>query len=144
MVSGAITENNGTLVTFQDRRLECWAEHFEARSNWTTETFQLPNIQPQPGGDADVGLPTLLEVEKAVSNPKRYKAAGPDILPPEVYKDRGRKLLIKVSKVLATSWESKVMPSDWSIYLIIPINKKGEKSCDKHGRTSLTLDFIVI
>ncbi|CAH8475061.1 unnamed protein product, partial [Schistosoma intercalatum] len=83
--------------------------------------------------------PTLAEVEKATVNLKRGKAAGPDGLVPEVFKDGGPILAIRLTNILAKIWELDVIPSDWSQSLIVPIYKRGSKSfCDNHRGIILT------
>ncbi|VDP70424.1 unnamed protein product [Schistosoma mattheei] len=70
---------------------------------------------------------------------KRGRAAGPDGLAPEIFKDGGPILAITLTNILTKIWESDVIPSDWSQSLIVPIYKKGSKSfCDNHRGISLT------
>ncbi|CAH8460292.1 unnamed protein product [Heterobilharzia americana] len=138
-VSEAVAEKDGSAIHSQGGRLKRWAEHFEKQFNWLPATIALPVIQSDPEWDIETGPPTLEEVEKAVDNLKRGRAAGPDGLPAEVYKDVGRVLLVRLTEVLGSIWESNTIPSDWSKSLIIPVFKKGEKSsCDNHRGISLT------
>ncbi|CAH8642658.1 unnamed protein product [Heterobilharzia americana] len=127
----------------RDRLVESWTEHFEAEFNWSPETPQFFSTWSEPEWNADVGPPTFLEIEKAVWNLKRCKVtAGPDSLPPEVFKDGGKKLLIRVTEVLNSVWESEGVPLDWSTSLIIPVFMlfvNGEKSSDDRSGVSLTI-----
>ncbi|CAH8528913.1 unnamed protein product [Heterobilharzia americana] len=89
--------------------------------------------------------------ECPVSNLKRRKPAGPHSLPHEIFKDGGRKFLLKATEVLGSVWQSEAVPSNWFNPLIIPVYKKEDKSSfDNQRRISLTntvskiLGFIVI
>ncbi|CAH8658448.1 unnamed protein product [Schistosoma rodhaini] len=138
-VSETISEKDGTLICSQPKRLERWAEHFKEQFSWPSATAQLPTIPRKPEWNIEVGPPTLLEVQKAIGNLKRGRAAGPDGLAPEVFKYGGPILAIRLTNILAKIWETDVIPSDWSQSLIVPIYKKGSKSsCDNHRGISLT------
>ncbi|CAH8510548.1 unnamed protein product [Heterobilharzia americana] len=123
-VSEAIAEKDGSAIHSQGRRLGRWAEHFEEQFNLPPATIALPAIQSDPEWDIETGPPTLEEVEKAVGNLKRGRAAGPDGLPAEVYKNGGRMLLVRLTVVLASIWESNTILSDWSKSLIVLVFKK--------------------
>ncbi|CAH8430348.1 unnamed protein product [Schistosoma haematobium] len=138
-VSEIISEKDDTLICSKSRRLERWAEHFREQFSWPSATLQLPPIPRQCEWNIEVGPPTLAEVQKAIVNLKRGRAAGPDGLAPEVFKDGGPILAIKLTNILAKIWELEFIPSDWSQSLIVPIYKKGSKSsCDNHRGISLT------
>ncbi|CAH8450567.1 unnamed protein product [Schistosoma margrebowiei] len=95
-------------------------------------------ISSQPEWQVNVG-PTLYEVGKAIGNLKRGRAAGPDRLTPDIFKDGGSVLAVRLTEVLDRIWELDVIPSDWSQSLIVPVYKKGQKySCDDHRGISLT------
>ncbi|VDO92211.1 unnamed protein product [Schistosoma margrebowiei] len=113
-VSPTISEKDDTLIRSQSRRLERWAEHF----SWPSATLQLPSIPRQCEWNIGVGPPTLAEVQKAIVNLKRGKTAGPDGLAPEVFKDGGPILAIRLTNILAKIWELDVIPSDWSQSLV--------------------------
>ncbi|TNN10329.1 polyprotein, partial [Schistosoma japonicum] len=126
-VSETISENDGIIIHSQSRRLDRWAEHFRDQFNWPSATLGLPTIPTHPEWQIDLTPPSLYEIEKAIGNLKRSRAAGPDRLTPNIFKDGGR------------IWELGVIPSDWSESLIVPIYKKGQKSsCDNHRGISLT------
>ncbi|CAH8485715.1 unnamed protein product [Schistosoma margrebowiei] len=138
-VSEIISEKDDTLICSQSRRLERWAEHFREQFSWPSATLQLPSIPREREWNIEVGPPTLAEVHKAIDNLKRGRAAGPDGLAPEVFKDGGPILAVRLTNILAKIWELDVIPSDWSQSLIVPIYKKGSKSsCDNHRGISLT------
>ncbi|CAH8445377.1 unnamed protein product [Heterobilharzia americana] len=135
-------EKDGSAIHSQGRRLGRWAEHFEEQFNWPPATIALPAIQSDPEWDIETGPPTLEEVEKAVGSLKRGRAAGPDGLPAEVYKNGGRVLLVRLTEVLASIWESNTIPSDWSKSLIIPVFKKGKKSSCNNYRGISVMNIV--
>nr|CAX83711.1 endonuclease-reverse transcriptase [Schistosoma japonicum] len=138
-ISETISEKDDTVICSQPRRLERWAEHFKEQFSWPSATLQLPSFSTQAKWNIEVGPPTLAEVQKAISNLKRRRAAGPDGLTPEVFKDGSPVLAIRLTSILAKVWELDKIPSDWSKSLIVPIYKKGPKSsCDNHRGISLT------
>ncbi|VDO91090.1 unnamed protein product, partial [Schistosoma curassoni] len=71
------------------KRLERWVEHFREQFSWPSATLQLPTIPRQCEWNIEVGPPTLAEAQKAIVDLKRGRAAGPDGLAPEVFKDCG-------------------------------------------------------
>ncbi|VDP89296.1 unnamed protein product, partial [Schistosoma mattheei] len=77
-VSEIISEKDGHIIHSQSRRLDRWAEHFRNQFNWPSATLRFPTIFSQPEWQVNVGLPSLYEVEKAMGNLKRGRAAGPD------------------------------------------------------------------
>ncbi|CAH8290911.1 unnamed protein product, partial [Schistosoma intercalatum] len=138
-VSETISEKDGHIIHSQSRRLDRWAEHFRDQFNWPSATLRLPTISSQPEWQVNVGPPSLYEVEKAIGNLKRGRAAGPDRFTPEIFKDGGPVLAVRLTEVLGRIWELDVIPSDWSQSLIVPVYKKGQKSsCDNHRGISLT------
>ncbi|CAH8536699.1 unnamed protein product [Schistosoma curassoni] len=138
-VSETISEKDGHIIHSQSRRLDRWAEHFRDQFNWPSATLRFPTISSQPEWQVNVSPPSLYEVEKAIGNLKRGRAAGPNRFTPEIFKDGGPVLAMRLTEVLDRIWELDVIPSDWSQSLIVPVYKKGQKSsCDNHRGISLT------
>ncbi|KAK4474313.1 hypothetical protein MN116_000398 [Schistosoma mekongi] len=138
-VSETISEKDGTLISSQSRRLERWAEHFKEQFSWPSATLKLPTISRQPEWKVHLGPLTLIEVEKAIANPRRGKASVSDGLSLEVFKDGGPTLTTRLTDILTKFWELDIIPSDWCRSLIVSVYKKGSKSsCDNHKGISLT------
>ncbi|KAK4474221.1 hypothetical protein MN116_000067 [Schistosoma mekongi] len=137
-VSETISEKDETLITSQSRRLERWAEHFKEQFSWPTATLKLPTILKQPEWKVNLGPPTLIEVEKAIANLRRGKAAGPDGLSPEVFRDGGPTLTTRLTDNLTNVWKHDIIPFDWCRLLIVPVYTKVSKSsCNNHRGISL-------
>ncbi|CAH8605126.1 unnamed protein product [Schistosoma mattheei] len=124
-VSETISEKDRHIIHCQSRRLDRWAEHFKGQFNWPSAILRFLTISSQPECEVNVSPPTLYEVEKAIRNLKRGRAAGPDRFIPEIFKDGGPVLAMRLTEVLGRIWELDVIPSDWSQSLIVPVYKKG-------------------
>ncbi|VDP69414.1 unnamed protein product [Schistosoma mattheei] len=88
-VSETISEKDGHIIHSQSRRLDRWAEHFRDQFNCPSATLRFPTISSRIEWQVDVSPPSLYEVEKAIGNLKRGRAAGPDRFTPEIFKDGG-------------------------------------------------------
>ncbi|KAH9596787.1 ATP-binding cassette sub- A member 3 [Schistosoma haematobium] len=104
-VSQTISEKDDTLICSQSSPLERWAEHFREQLSWSSATLQLPSIPGQCEWNIEVGPPNLAEVQKAIVNLKRGRAAGPDRFAPEVFKEGGSILAIRLTNILAKIWK---------------------------------------
>ncbi|VDP46250.1 unnamed protein product [Schistosoma margrebowiei] len=125
-VSETLSEKDGYIIHSQPRRLDRWAEYFRDQFNWPSATLWFPTISSQPEWQVNVSPPTLYKREKAMENLKRGRAAGPDRLTPEIFKDGGSALAVRLTEVLGKIRELDVIPSDWSQSLIVPAYKKGQ------------------
>ncbi|CAH8637076.1 unnamed protein product [Schistosoma rodhaini] len=113
-VGETISDKDGHIIQSQSRRLDRWREHFRDRFNWHSALLQLPMISSQPGWQVDVSPPTLNEVVKAIGNLKRGRAAGPNRFTPEIFKNDGSILAVRLTEFLGRIWELDVISSDWS------------------------------
>ena len=87
-VSEVIEEKDGSLISNQERRLERWAEHFQSHfSNCQQpQPDSHPNTLPVSVWTVSNELPTETEVRDAIKRLKLRRAAGPDDLPPVLFK----------------------------------------------------------
>ena len=137
-VSETINEKDGSLITSQERRLQRWAEHFEEQFNWSKNSVELIHGPPEAEWEVELGPPTFDEVDQALRALKRDKSAGPDGLPPALFKDGGDSLKIALTELLASVWKSESVPVEWCSSIIIPVFKKGSRtSCENHRGISL-------
>ena len=84
-------------------------------------------------------VPTLVEVQKAISQISSGKAPGADFIPAEIYKEGGPALANKLLTIIQLSWEQEHLPQDFKDASIIHLYKhKGNcQSCDNHRGISL-------
>ncbi|VDP83659.1 unnamed protein product [Schistosoma curassoni] len=109
-VSETISEKDGHIIHSESRRLDRWAEHFRDQFNWSSATLRFPTISNQHQYQVNVGPPTLDEVEKAIGNVKRGRAAGPDRFT-EIFRDGGPVLSVRLTEALGGIRELDVIPS---------------------------------
>ena len=85
------------MIHSQQRRLERWAEHFGEKFNQppATESLQKPS-EPEWIVNSDY----LTEVQREIANLKRDKAAGPDGIPPLLFKQGGELLTSNLTRLL--------------------------------------------
>ncbi|CAI2728789.1 unnamed protein product [Schistosoma spindalis] len=102
-VSETFSEKDDTHM-LPVQTLERWAEHFKEQFNWPSATLQLPTIPRYCEWNIKVDPPILSEVQKAIVNLKRGRADGPYELTPEVFKNGGAILAIRLTNILAKSW----------------------------------------
>ena len=83
--------------------------------------------------------PTEDEVTTAIEELQCGKAAGPDGIPPEVFKAGGPPLVEKLTEFLCMCWEDGCLPQDLKDARIVHLYKgKGDKSsCDNYRGISL-------
>ena len=71
-------------------------------------------------------VPTLSEVQAAVSVLKNYKTAGVCGISPEMIKYGGQDGLKMLHMLISNVWRKGAVPEDWRKALIVPLFKKGD------------------
>ncbi|KER26512.1 hypothetical protein T265_13976, partial [Opisthorchis viverrini] len=79
--------------------------------------------------EMDPQLVKLLRKYRTISDFRvnRHRAAGPDDLPPALFKDGGEVLSQQLSDLFACIWEKESVPDNWGESVIVPIFKKGAR-----------------
>lgn len=131
---GELLTDNGAI----DKR---WAEHFEQLLN-KASSIDPTAIEEIPIRPLHIELddrPTEAEVKEAIDDLQCGKAAGPDGIPPEIFKTGGDTLIEKLTEFLCTCWEDGCLPQDLKDARIVHLYKgKGDKSsCDNYRGISL-------
>ena len=133
--------DNSTLLTDKTEILSRWADHFNSllnkRSVICDNAFlDVPTLQTI--GDLDIA-PNCAEVTKALKQLSAGKAAGPDGIPPEVYKFGGAHMASALTKLFGAFWAKGAVPQDLKDASIIHLYKrKGNRAlCDNHRGISL-------
>ncbi|KAL8561524.1 hypothetical protein ACOMHN_057218 [Nucella lapillus] len=100
---------------------------------------QRLNIQSRPLQMELDDPPTKDEVAGAIAQLQCGKSAGPDGIPPEVFKVGGQPLIQKFTEFLCMCWEDGCLPQDLKDARIVYLYKgKGDKSsCDNYRCISL-------
>ena len=80
-----------------------------------------------------------VEEEIATQRMKNGKAAGEDMVTPEMIKAGGRVLIGKITELFQAAWHEGWIPVDWQRNSIIPLHKKGDSSkCENYRAVCLT------
>ncbi|CAH8442995.1 unnamed protein product [Dicrocoelium dendriticum] len=137
-VSETICDESGQPIHNLSKRLERWAEHFEKQFN-RLELFDSSPASDRPApGTVLSDPPSRSEVKREIGLLKLNKAAGPNDLPPALFKFGGSALVEALHELLVKLWEHQTVPTDWSRSVIVPIFKGGSRSeCGNHGGISL-------
>jgi hypothetical protein len=73
--------------------------------------------------------PSALEVELAIEKLKSHRSPGIDQIPAKLIKAGGRTIHYAIHKLIMAIWnKEEELPEEWKESIIIPINKKGDKT----------------
>jgi hypothetical protein len=72
--------------------------------------------------------PSALEVEVAVGKLKRYEFPGVDQIPPELIQAGGETLRSEIHELIKLIWNKEELPHQWKESVVIPVDKKGDKT----------------
>ena len=138
-VSETIEETDGSLIVNQNRRMERWAEFYEDQfSRLSHAPVDTRTSCPQTISNVPMAPPCEGEVRCANKRSQRNKAAGPDELPPALFKDGGATLTTAITQLFIEIWHSEDVPGCWGESIVIPIFKKGQRTvCSNHRGVSL-------
>ncbi|XP_039278798.1 craniofacial development protein 2-like [Nilaparvata lugens] len=103
-----------------------WREHFDEVLNHgqqETETAydDVRTVQEE------VGRPMLNEVKEAIKDLANNKAPGLDLITAELVKKGGDMFVQRMHALINEIWLEEKMPEEWSIGIICPVHKKGDK-----------------
>ncbi|KAL8594800.1 hypothetical protein ACOMHN_047517 [Nucella lapillus] len=131
----------GELLTDNEAINRRWSEHFEQLLNRPSsiDPSIIEQIQSRPlQMELDDPL-TKDEVARAIAQLQCGKSAGPDGIPPEVFKAGSQLLIQKFTEFLYMCWEDGCLPQDLKNARIVHLYKgKGDKSsCDNYRGISL-------
>ena len=135
------SEDGVTLLKDKVQILKRWSSYFSSLLNnaFPMDETALDELPIFPTVHEMDVLPTIEEVEAAIAGLRNCKAAGPDGIPPEVYKFGGRSLAVTMLNYCLACWENGDIPVQWKRAKMISIYKrKGEKSdCSNYRGLSL-------
>jgi hypothetical protein len=85
-----------------------------------------------------VPKPSAFEVELAIAKLKSHKSPGIDQIPVELIKAGNRTILCAIHKLIISIWNKEELPEEWKESIIVPINKKGDKTvCNNYRGISI-------
>jgi hypothetical protein len=151
---GFCKDKNGTLIGDKEDMKRRWVEYFSQLLNGQIVNRDVLSGELMPvevASREDEGLelrtqaPTLEEVNGAIVGLKNNKAPGMDGIQAELIKKGGSALSRHIHQLIADVWEKEVMPYEWSMGIICPVHKKGDKTeCSNYrGITLLSIVYKV-
>ena len=60
---------------------------------------------------------------------QRHKSPGIEQIPAELIKAEGRTIRSEIRKIINSIWNKEELPEEWKEFIIVPIYKKGDKTC---------------
>lgn len=125
------------MLTQEDQIIERWKQYFQNDQQNIVPTAYYENENPD-FPDAIVKELTYEEVSTIIMNFKKMKAPGIDNINAELIQAAGPQMHRRLNRLVMNIWNQERMPNEWSLALICPIYKKGEKSeCCNYRRISL-------
>ncbi|VDL98817.1 unnamed protein product [Schistocephalus solidus] len=106
--SAPLLSSDGTTLLIEESQiLKRWAEHFRMDTN---NDLDLP--------------PSLTETIRAVQQISSGKAQGSDVIPPEVYKHGGPRLMAELTTLFQEMWRQGQAPQDFKDTTIVHLYKQ--------------------
>ena len=118
-----------TLQTSTDNTKKRWTEHFtQLLGETSTVSDSVINSLPQRPEETCLDeIPTIHEVEKAISQIKDKKSAGPDGIQPELFTHGGQTVATHLHRLFVEIWIDAMIPADMRNANIITIFKKNDR-----------------
>ena len=108
--------------------LKRWKEYFEKLMN--EENNRDPSTEEAEVVNEEVNCVSKEEVKNALRRMKKSKAVGPEELPVEVWKCKGKMGIKVLTRLFNRQLMGEQMPEEWRRSVLIPINKnKGDAQC---------------
>ena len=76
--------------------------------------------------------PSAFEFTLAIGKLRSHKSPGIDKIPTELIKAGGRAIRIEIHKLIISIWCKEELPEEWKESIIVPIKKKGDKTCSSN------------
>lgn len=137
-----LLSKDGKLLEDQEEQRKRMAEHYYELLNVNRAVnltrVPIPKISFSGWDKVSVEAPTVVEVAKAITALKTYRAPGLDGIPAELLKAGDHKLVEWVHRVLSVVWKQGKAPADWKRAVISSIPKKGDQRvCDNQRGISV-------
>ncbi|WP_333764848.1 RNA-directed DNA polymerase, partial [Streptomyces sp. IBSBF 2390] len=126
-------DSSGNLLVNDEDILARWREYFsDLLGGNTINTSVNNNISTE--NTVDVEAPSVEEIKAAIRKLKNNKSPGSDGIPAELLKHAGEHFVEHLHLLFQQIWSNLTMPSEWSLSMITPVYKKGDKKECKNYR----------
>jgi len=119
-------DEKGDLVADSHSIVARWRNYFsqlfnvhEVKDDRQAEIHTAEPLVPEP---------SAAETELAIDKLKSHKSPGIDQIPAELIKVGGRTICLEIHKLITAIWKKEKLPEEWKELIIIPIQKKGDKT----------------
>jgi len=133
----------GELLGGEEEILRRWMEHFkellDTESNGKEQVNQNTEASAQ---EQCIEEPNTQEVREVIKELRNNKAPGGDNICAEMVKYGGDKLIQLIYKLIKDVWRQEVMPKEWTMTIICPMHKKGDKTDYQNYRGISILSVI--
>ena len=127
----------------EEEILRRWMEHFkellDTESNGKEQVNQNTEASAQ---EQCIEEPNTQEVREVIKELRNNKAPGGDNICAEMVKYGGDKLIQLIYKLIKDVWRQEVMPKEWTMTIICPMHKKGDKTDYQNYRGISILSVI--
>lgn len=120
-----ILNDQGELLSDKNLIVQRWKEYFQNLLN--RPQIAQTETQIYQGADPEILAPSYEEVVEAIFKQKNCKAPGEDNIPSELIKAAGQDLWQRLHQIITMVWENEHLPDAWTVGLMIPIHKKGNR-----------------
>ena len=136
-----VKTKDGKSIPDEEGQKKRWIEHFEELLNRPAPQYKL-NIEPaEQDLEIDCSIPTKQEINRAIKQLKKGKAAGPDRIPAEALTADITTSSAMLHILFKKIWEEEQIPTEWKEGHLIKLPKKGDlSSCSNYrGITLLSI-----
>ena len=128
-------DKNGEVLTENGKVMERWREYFNdifTRNAEQIEPIIYYTVEPE------IKEPTYEEVTYVIMCLKNHKAAGSDGITAELLSNGGDALFHRIHQLIQMIWREERVPDEWTLGIIHPIYKKGDKlQCSNYRAITL-------
>lgn len=128
-----VKSTDGTVLIEENQIMQRWQQYFEQLLN-ADSTYQQKEIEiSNTKEEIDIEVVTRDEVDEAIKKLKNGKSPGHDKITAEMFKNMGILGKETLRQIYNKVWNEEKVPSDWTLGVILPIHKKGDrKECNNY------------
>ena len=132
-----VKDETGQILSNSDKIKTRWQEYFQQLLNPTNMDYQEVERESNTS-ENEIDEPSYDEIEAAIKALKNNKACGVDEIPAELLKKGGPCIVYHLWQLIKKIWYEEKIPDEWTMSVIIPIHKKGDKLvCNNYRGISL-------
>ncbi|XP_060846231.1 uncharacterized protein LOC132925892 [Rhopalosiphum padi] len=132
-----LKNDDGSLVTEQDKVLEKWRQYFGLLLNCENPVNTFAWMPTEPN-DTDCPLPSKEEILQQLNRLKNHKTPGEDGIQGEVLKNLDDGTINRMHSIIESIWHEERLPEDWGTALVCPIHKKNDpQECSNYRGIAL-------